>query len=320
MYGLTNPTFPGYQCHETRHGVLCHVAPDLVIGASLRIYGEWAEEELWLLSHVIRPGDTVLDLGANIGTHSLAFSRFTGPTGRVIAIDAQARAFRLLCLNMALNRADWVVPINAMVGGTLSLRMLPEVVQNEENWGAVSYAQMDEQSVDGNGPLLPLPVVSIDSLRLSNCALIKLDIEGMELDALQGSTETLARCRPAVYFEQTSERNFGSICALLDSLAYDLFWHVARPFNAANFRRNHRNAFGETREVNVLAIPRQATLREALTPHLRYHVSNHTYAPPLAEVDPHTWVLPADAYANLPPPRTRDSWQSLFKPAASDYR
>jgi hypothetical protein len=70
--------------HLTRHGVLCHYAADQTIGAALRIYGEWAEEELFLLSTFTRRNDWVLDVGANVGTHALAFSRFVGPGGRII--------------------------------------------------------------------------------------------------------------------------------------------------------------------------------------------------------------------------------------------
>jgi FkbM family methyltransferase len=302
MYGLSNQSFPDHQFHEARHGVLCHVATDQLIGASLRMYGEWAEEELWLLSHLIQPGDTVLDLGANIGTHSLAFSRFTGPNGLVIAIDAQRRAFRLLCLNMLLNQADWVTPINALVGATPSLRMLPEINQSNENWGAVSYAAIDQQADAGDALLLPLPIVSIDSLRLRRCSLVKMDIEGMEYDALQGATDLLNRLRPAVYFEQTTERNFAAIYRIFNEFSYDLFWHVTRPFNVANFRHNHRNIFGDTREVNVLALPRERVTQNELLPYLTFRVQDAKYAPPLATVDAHSWILPANAYNDLAQP------------------
>ena len=299
--------------HESRHGVLCHVASDQVIGASLRIYGEWAEEELWLLSHVVRRGDTILDLGANVGTHSLAFSRFTGSTGRVIAIDAQARAFRLLALNMALNQADCVVPVHALIGTAPTLHMVAEPRQNDRNWGAANFTLLAERAPDGPGPLLPLPEISIDSLHLDCCDLMKLDIEGMELDAVRGAVETMRRCKPTIYFEQTTDRNFAAIRALLTECGYDLFWHVARPFNAANFRRNHHNHFGEAREVNVIALPRHSDTRQALAPFLSFPVTDDLYAPPLAEVDPLGWALPPGAYAGLPPTRTTGRWLSLFR-------
>ena len=68
---------------------------------SLRAYGEWAEHETTFCARFLLPGDTVLDVGAYIGTHALAFADHVGPGGRVISFEAQPASFTLLAHNMA---------------------------------------------------------------------------------------------------------------------------------------------------------------------------------------------------------------------------
>ena len=63
---------------KSRHGRFYIMPNDIVIGKSLQNYGEYAEHEMMLLSHWIESEDTVIDVGANIGTHSVFFSHQVG--------------------------------------------------------------------------------------------------------------------------------------------------------------------------------------------------------------------------------------------------
>ena len=61
----------------TRYGRLFVASKDSVIGRSLKVYGEWAEPEIDAYSALLSDGETIIDVGANIGTHSVALaSRF----------------------------------------------------------------------------------------------------------------------------------------------------------------------------------------------------------------------------------------------------
>ena len=84
---------PSLQRYDCRYGTMLTLPSDNVIGKSLRIYGEWAEHELSILRSFISPGATVVDVGANIGTHTLPFSRWV-ENGRVMAIEGSARYLR----------------------------------------------------------------------------------------------------------------------------------------------------------------------------------------------------------------------------------
>ena len=247
--------------HPGRHGVLCHYPGDELIGESLAHYGEWAEEELYLLSSLIRPGDTVVDVGANIGTHTIAFSRFAGPTGRVISIEGQGRAFALLTLNTRLNAAENVHCVQAIAGKESGWRMVAEEEAAAlRNLACFSFVPSEAPAPNDKPDQrlrLPLPMIALDDLQLPRCDLVKIDAEGMELEVMFGAARTIERFRPVIYFEQARERHFPQTFEFLRKISYDVFWHVADPFNRNNLRGCSDNIFGGTREVMVLALPRE---------------------------------------------------------------
>src|SRR2546421_9260159 len=84
-----------------RHGYMLYNVHDQYIGRSLDRYGEYSEGEIELFSQLIKPNDVVIDVGANIGAHTLWFAQRTLPDGIVIAFEPQRLVFQTLCANMA---------------------------------------------------------------------------------------------------------------------------------------------------------------------------------------------------------------------------
>jgi len=291
----------GIAVHRGRHGLICHEEQDETIGASLRIYGEWAEEEIYFLSAFIDAGAVVLDTGANVGTHALAFSRFAGARGLVIAIDAQERMHDLLVLSVALNAGENVRCIRTIVGRETGVRFVPpECHQAKTNFGAVSYVDSSAISDRASG-LVPLSMITVDDLSLEGCDLMKIDVEGMELDVLLGAVETIARYRPPIYFEQAREERFAETFGFFERSHYSLFWHVSDPFNRNNFRRHAENIFGGTREINVVAIPREKTERWRQQTSPLPPIAGPRYDPPSRQGSVIGWALPEAAYDHLAP-------------------
>src|SRR5262249_48615573 len=112
---------------------------DNVIARSLRFYGEWAEHELSILRSFALPGTVVVDVGANIGTHTLAFSRWVRH-GRVIAIEAQPAISQVLRLNCQQNACHNVDVVNAICADRGGSRRVLIDYSSEENLGAISFA------------------------------------------------------------------------------------------------------------------------------------------------------------------------------------
>ncbi len=98
-----------------RYGTMVFNAFDRYVGRSLDLYGEFSEGEVEMFRQLVRPGDTVLDIGANIGAHTLFFARHVGPSGSVVAVEPQRVVFQTLCANLALNSVTnvWCLPCAA---------------------------------------------------------------------------------------------------------------------------------------------------------------------------------------------------------------
>ena len=92
---------------------------DTFIGRSLEFYGEWCEFEIVLMRQLIKLGDIVIDAGANIGTHTVAFANLVGSTGIVHAFEPQGRHFMMLAGNAALNAVENVFCHQKAAGGSI---------------------------------------------------------------------------------------------------------------------------------------------------------------------------------------------------------
>jgi FkbM family methyltransferase len=231
-----------------RGGLMLYNRNDTYIGASLRKYGEFSGEEATLFQMIVQPGRTVLDIGANIGVHTVDMSRLVGVSGVVHAFEPQRLVFQVLCANVALNSRGNVFTHHAAVGATSGTLLVPALDPDERhNYGGLSL--LDSR------PGEPVSLVTVDSLRLPDCQFIKLDVEGMETEALRGAVETIGRFRPVLYVENDRQARSAELIGLLQEYGYRLWWHLPPIYGANNFRADTENIFGNKVSVNMLCIP-----------------------------------------------------------------
>ena len=79
-----------------KHGVFKFFNNDIYVGSSLREYGEFSEIEYSMMEKFVQDGDTVIDVGANIGCFTVPLAKKVGFTGRVIAFEPQLKIYGLL--------------------------------------------------------------------------------------------------------------------------------------------------------------------------------------------------------------------------------
>jgi FkbM family methyltransferase len=246
--------FPPFnQPADCRHGTLLFNRNDRYIGKSLELYGEFSEGEIELFRQIVQPGAVVVEVGANIGTHTLFFARHVGHAGAVIAFEPQRLVFQCLCANMALNSVTNVQCRQQAVGAAPGEIRVPTLdPSREQNYGGLSLEGGPPLQASHQGESTPL--VTIDSLNLARCALIKVDVEGMERAVLEGSAKTIARCVPLLYVENDRREKAAELVRTIDGFGYAMYWHVPPLFNPKNFRQNATNVFANTVSINMLCI------------------------------------------------------------------
>jgi FkbM family methyltransferase len=259
------------RCKPCRHGTMVYNVNDRHIGRSLDLYGEWAEAELELLGLFIKPGDVVVDAGANVGTHALFFARKVGPGGRVFAFEPQRIAFQSLCASLALNSITQVQAFHAALSrqpGTLFVP-LPDH-QLAANYGGLSLAP--GAGARPGEELEPVAVMTLDQLppdqlARHRCRLIKIDVEGMELEVIDGARALIEAARPILYVENNDLSRSPALIGRLLELGYRLFWHVSRFYNPKNYFDNPENVFGDVGDINMIAVvPQLASAFGAFPP------------------------------------------------------
>lgn len=127
----------------------------------------------------LKPGDRMLDVGANTGFLTLLAARQVGSSGLVIAVEPSLREFKLLLTNLRLNRARNVLALNVAGGeqpGITRLTIEPD------HTGLNRIGNNDQTSIDNQ----PCQVLPLAALNLGDLALVKIDTEGFELFTLRG--------------------------------------------------------------------------------------------------------------------------------------
>lgn len=143
----------------------------------------------------IRPGAVVADIGANIGNHTLFFSLIAG-AAEVHAFEPMRTTFRTLRRNVELNGLANVHLHNVALGAREATAGITAFKQS--NIGATRLA------VEQGGRY---PMRTLDSFALQRLDFAKIDVEGHAIEVLDGSRETLERCRPVVWVELWPQLN-----------------------------------------------------------------------------------------------------------------
>lgn len=243
-----------------RHGVIAYLRHDAYVGRSLELYGEYGEDEQAVLAQMVRPGDVVVEAGANLGSHTVPLARKAGPTGALIAFEPQRFVFQILCANVALNELTNVHAHHAAVGETPGVLDVPAIDYGAaNNFGGVSLDGASTATLKAGAGSEKVPVVTIDSFGLSRLRLLKIDVEGMERAVLAGARQTIARCRPYLYFEADRRERNPELIRLAFELGYRLWWHAPPLFNPKNFAGNPNNVFGRIVSLNLLGVPREVS-------------------------------------------------------------
>ncbi|MBW6497513.1 MAG: FkbM family methyltransferase [Bacteroidales bacterium] len=176
--------------------------------------GDWLQQQIYFfdvfdergllfLEKNLKEGDVFVDVGANIGCYTLVAAKLVGPTGRVFAFEPVSYVFEHLQFNLQLNGFSQVIPERlALLDKPVSVELY---IADRENLGMSSIFHHDTES----GITEKADAVSLDDYAagagIDQINIVKIDIEGAELEALMGMEQSLNRFRPLLIVEISDE-------------------------------------------------------------------------------------------------------------------
>jgi len=174
-----------------------------------------SEPEYALLNRWVSLGDWVVDVGANVGHYTLEMSRLVGATGRVVAFEPVPRTASLLLANVLAADARNVSVINAALSSNTSVSSMawPKGAGGVNNYYEAQLAPESQLPPDAR-----VLTVTLDSFRFPNrISLVKIDVEGHELDALKGMRSVLTSDKPILVVEGIAS----DVASFLSDFGYD---------------------------------------------------------------------------------------------------
>jgi FkbM family methyltransferase len=165
-------------------------------------FGRYEEHLAELFGHLVRPGDRCVDVGANVGVHTVRLARLAGRDGEVIAIEPDPDVAQRARRNIALNGLSNVRVSNAAASELAGEMRLYRPGPQDTNRARASLMHHPYLT----GPTTTVPVVTIDDVCAgAPVALIKIDVEGHEAAVVRGAADTIARYAPSIVFEYAPE-------------------------------------------------------------------------------------------------------------------
>jgi FkbM family methyltransferase len=211
-----HPPSPGYTSLPVAWGASVIADPAKMIGKSIFTTGVYDLSVSEILARLIEPGDTVIDAGANVGYMTMLAGIAAGPTGRVVSWEPHPELFSVLQQNVtALRRLEGSADVdvrNAALGHTPGSAELVIPAHMESNDG---LAYIGERSGSATSVTVALETID-DVMWTTPIAVMKLDVEGTELDVLTGARRALdaGRIRHIVF-----EDHIGAGSAVMRRLA-----------------------------------------------------------------------------------------------------
>lgn len=215
---------------------------DNIIGLSIRMYGEYTEQEIELLKKFLNKESSVVwDIGGNIGYHTLAFSLYSKT---VYSFEPNNDNYELLVRN-TLHKNN-VINYNVAVSDIDGRGHINTFNKNIS--GNYGECKISDEGQD-------IKLVKLDNLDIEKPDLIKIDVEGHEYQVFLGMINTIKKHKPVIFYENLHGDKFPEIFDMLHDLGYKIYYVPVLNYNENNYNNNPFNIFGNGGVLNNLAIP-----------------------------------------------------------------
>lgn len=223
--GMTSPALPwcaGASCFtQSRHGLFQYLPGEDNESDAIGWYGDYLEAVLASVSPLLRPGQTIVEIGSGIGSHAIPLAHEISADGHLFAIEDRERVRSALRQNLEANRVSNVT--------VLSLA----------------------NSASTHPPSTHSPSISIDELGLMSLHLLKLNSGTNAAAVLAGASQTLWRLRAPTLVVAATATEIAAAGAALFETSYQCWTHEIPLFDEQNFNRRGNDIFG-SRTLRVL--------------------------------------------------------------------
>lgn len=236
----------GKQCiRRYQGGLLIYRAQDDCAEA-VSCFGQYLPEQDLVVKQLLRPGNTVVEVGAGMGILTLTLAACVGGSGRVFAFEADIQNVQLLSANLSLNHLDTVQVVQSGLGVGAAAAPLPG--------GREPSLVRLLPELDGERPAIA--ITAIDQLSLKRCDLVVVSrlVEQPEL-ALQEALASLKKYRPKIYVAMASLKEGAAVVSFLRGQNYRIFVHHPGPFTPDNYYRNTENVLVGAYYSHLVCVP-----------------------------------------------------------------
>ena len=245
-----------------KHGTFSYYSNDQYIGKSLSEYGEWSEAEVGLLKQLLADSENIIEVGSNIGTHTIPLAKKVLNGGFVYAIEPQYQNHKLLLDNIKNNELKNVKVLKIAISSKEGKAYMNTFDENiTGNYGDSKIFSSNFKNAES------VPVKTLDQLFYDNIEerksikLIKCDAQGQELNIVLGSKKIIDKYKPYLYLENGDIHTSKALIEIIKNMGYILFWHLPPLYNPHNFLKNTENIFPKVISCNMLCIHRSTKIK-----------------------------------------------------------
>ena len=245
-----------------RHGIFSYYANDEYIGKSLSEYGEWSESEVILLKQLVKDNENIIEIGSNIGTHTIPLAKHVLNGGLVYAIEPQSQNYKLLLDNIKDNELKNVKILKLAISsnqGEAYMNIFDENLRN--NYGDSKIFKNNFENAEKVTVKTLDQLFHDDNKEKKSIKLIKCDAQGQELNIILGSKKIIDTYKPFLYLENDELNTSKTLIEKLKGMGYIMFWHLPPLYNPNNFLKNSKNIFPKIISCNMLCIHQSTEIK-----------------------------------------------------------
>jgi FkbM family methyltransferase len=251
---------PNLVSTDTRVGEMAVYKNDKVVSYALRLYGEYCNAEVEIMSNFLNKDSLYLDIGTNVGYHILGVHKKTGC--KAIGFEPHIKHFAVASYNCQ-TYAD-IALVNAALSDTAGDITLTDFDESIiENYGEVKIPTGEVEKT------ISAKAMRLDDIGLSACHVMKIDVEGNEMNVLNGAENTINTFRPVIMYEAMDEDVWTQCDAFMRDKNYKQYWIISKtnPLTETYKPRSaDHDPFGQSSVPSVLCIPEEREQYRNLVP------------------------------------------------------